>query len=208
MFAKLKEDNLHKRNLTDVHSAVTAKTSTALRCDMSGSASAEIRMRTLVRQRWQLTVLRQRVSCHYFHSMCTSLSQPCQLTPLSQCSQCHRCHTAVSCHCGHTGVHSNVTVLSLSSFVAPLSVYIADIPMLLPLLSQCSLGHCCHSTVKRHRDTERKRQTDDDDETLFKHGIYISKNTALQKSRETLIKILKLNLSIYKFIKYAKYNTQ
>ena len=49
---------------------------------------------------------------------------------------------------------------------------------------------------------------DDDDETLFKHGIYISKNTALQKSREILIKILKLNLSIYKFIKYTKYNTQ
>ena len=41
-----------------------------------------------------------------------------------------------------------------------------------------------------------------------KHGIYISKNTALQKSREILIKILKLNLSIYKFIKYMKYNTQ
>ena len=60
-------------------------------------------------------------------------------------------------------------------------------------------------------ETERQRQTetddDDDDETLFQHGIYISKNTALQKSREILIKILKLNLSIYKFIKYAKYNT-
>ena len=50
-------------------------------------------------------------------------------------------------------------------------------------------------------DRDRQRQTetddnDDDDETLFKHGIYISKNTALQKSREIIIKILKLNLSI------------
>ena len=49
---------------------------------------------------------------------------------------------------------------------------------------------------------------DDDDDTLFKHRIYISKNAVLQKSREMLIKILKLNRSIYKFIKYMKYNTQ
>ena len=52
----------------------------------------------------------------------------------------------------------------------------------------------------RDRDRQRQRETDDDDdddeETLFKHGIYISKNTALQKSREIIIKILKLNLSI------------
>ena len=63
---------------------------------------------------------------------------------------------------------------------------------------------------ERERDTDRQTDThtDDDDETLFKHGIYISKNTALQKSREILIKILKLNLSIYKFIKYTKYNSQ
>ena len=42
---------------------------------------------------------------------------------------------------------------------------------------------------------------DDDDETLFKHGIYISKNTALQKSREILIKIFEtksIYLQVYK----------
>ena len=32
--------------------------------------------------------------------------------------------------------------------VAPLSVYIADTLMLLPLLSQCYPGHCCHSLVR------------------------------------------------------------
>ena len=45
------------------------------------------------------------------------------------------------------------------------------------------------------RERERKWERDDDagdddddyDETLFKHDIYISKNTALQKSREILI---------------------
>ena len=31
--------------------------------------------------------------------------------------------------------------------VAALSVYITDTLMLLPSLSQCCLGHCCHSTV-------------------------------------------------------------
>ena len=39
----------------------------------------------------------------------------------------------------------------------------------------------------------RERDDDDDDdydETLSKHGIYINKNIALQKSREILIKIL------------------
>ena len=64
---------------------------------------------------------------------------------------------------------------------------------------------CFTKETQRERERERER---DDDETLFKHGVYISKNTALQKSREILIKILKLNLSIYKFIKYTKYNTQ
>ena len=93
----------------------TEKTSTALwqrkqaqRRDSSGSDSAETMMCTLV-------------SCHYFHSdvhiavtlVRTSLSQCCQLTalpvsPLSQCCQCHCCHTSV---------HSNVTVLSLSSLL-------------------------------------------------------------------------------------------
>ena len=32
--------------------------------------------------------------------------------------------------------------------VSPLSVYIANTPVLLSSLSQCNLGHCCHSTVK------------------------------------------------------------
>ena len=69
----------------------------------------------------------------------------------------------------------------------------------------------CVTVSERGRERERELETDDDDdedETLFIHGIYISKNTALQKSREIIIKILKLNLSIYKFIKYAKYSTQ
>ena len=51
----------------------------------------------------------------------------------------------------NTSVHSNVILLS--RVAALLSVYIADILMLLPLLSQCCLGHCCHSTVKYTADT-------------------------------------------------------
>ena len=65
----------------------------------------------------------------------------------------------------HTNVKIAVTPLSVVTqvctvmlqgvvtviVVAPLSVYIADTLMLLPSLSQCYLGHCCHSTVKYNR---------------------------------------------------------
>ena len=41
----------------------------------------------------------------------------CQWTPLSRCCQCYRYHSAISCHCCYASVHSNVTVLSLSSLL-------------------------------------------------------------------------------------------
>ena len=63
-----------------------------------------------------------------------------------------RCHcavsaSAISCHRSHTSVHSCYSVVTVI-VVAPLSVYITDTLMSLPSLSQCYLGHCCHSTVK------------------------------------------------------------
>ena len=73
-----------------------------------------------------------------FTMICTSMFHKCG----------HYCHSAVSCHRCHTSVHSNVTALSLPSLLHGRSVYIADTLMLMPSLSQCYLGHCCHNTVK------------------------------------------------------------
>ena len=49
----------------------------------------------------------------------------------------------------HTSVHSNVTALSLSLSSSLQHRYIPDVlhVMLLRSLSQCYLGHCCHSTL-------------------------------------------------------------
>ena len=107
-----------QRSDTDVHSAATAKTGTALwqqwqwQCwdndvHISVTAMATDSAATVVSVVTTSTVV------------CTSLSQRCQLTLLSQHCQCHRCHSAVSCQVTAVthSVHSNVTVLSLSSLL-------------------------------------------------------------------------------------------
>ena len=54
-------------------------------------------------------------------SVATVATDSAMCTSLSHCE--HLCHSAVSCDQYHTSVHSNVTALSLASFVAALSVY-------------------------------------------------------------------------------------
>ena len=48
-----------------------------------------------------------------------------------------------------TSVHTNVaTLLLLSLLLQRCQFALLNTPLLLPSLSQCCLGHCCHSTVK------------------------------------------------------------
>ena len=81
--------------------------------------------------------------CHY-HRCWTVVNYIDDTLMLS----CHRCHSAVSCYRCHTSVHSNVTVLSLSSLLSGCQLHRWHTNVELPSLSQCCLGHCCNSTVK------------------------------------------------------------
>ena len=98
----------------------------AQRCDSSGSDSAEVTMCTLVWQRRQLTVLRQR--CHL-----PLLSQWCK----------HRCHTTCN-------VNIAVTALSVETAVTTLSVVTAVTLVCTVMLHCCHCYRCC-TVVSLHR---------------------------------------------------------
>ena len=90
-----------------------------------------------------------------FIMMCTSLITVTALSVDTAVTVCHSTAsatavttlsvvTAVTPVCTIMYCYNVVTVIVVSL----LSVYITDTLMLLPSLSQCYLGHCCHSTVK------------------------------------------------------------
>ena len=90
------------------------------------------------------------VRCHYFYSDVHFKAVHFKAVHFAVILCEHRCHSAISCHRGcHTNVHSNITTLSVF-VVAPLSVYITDVLILLPCIAVTVLylGHCCHSTIK------------------------------------------------------------
>ena len=114
---------------TSVHSNVTALTATALgQHACSGSDNAEITVCTLLWQRWQRTVLRQRYQLPLLSQWCAHRCHTVEHRYYSAVS-CHRCYSPVSCHHFHTSVHSNrcCSVVSLHHWHTNVAVIAATV---------------------------------------------------------------------------------